>query len=57
MVQPPCALVELGSGSSNKTKVLIDIILQRQPVLKYVPIDISEGKYILIQMKELQLKR
>ena len=35
-------LVELGSGSSVKTRLLIDILLKSQNNLQYFPIDISE---------------
>jgi|TARA_B100001540_G_scaffold276878_1_gene264034 dimethylhistidine N-methyltransferase len=35
-------LVELGSGSSVKTRLLIDILLKSQKNLQYFPIDISE---------------
>jgi len=34
--------VELGSGSSVKTRLLIDILFKSQPYLQYFPIDISE---------------
>ena len=34
-------LVELGSGNSSKTRVLIDEILANQPHLHYIPTDIS----------------
>jgi dimethylhistidine N-methyltransferase len=37
----PLELVELGSGSAIKTRLLIDAILERQPSLTYHPIDIS----------------
>jgi L-histidine N-alpha-methyltransferase len=37
----PLELVELGSGSAVKTRILIDAILERQPALTYHPIDIS----------------
>jgi L-histidine N-alpha-methyltransferase len=37
------ALVELGSGSSFKTRILIEALLTRQGVLRYFPIDISES--------------
>ncbi|MBV9440241.1 MAG: L-histidine N(alpha)-methyltransferase, partial [Candidatus Eremiobacteraeota bacterium] len=37
----PLELVELGSGSALKTRLLIDAILERQPALTYRPIDIS----------------
>jgi dimethylhistidine N-methyltransferase len=39
----PVELVELGSGSAEKTRVLIAAILERQPELHYVPVDISEA--------------
>jgi dimethylhistidine N-methyltransferase len=39
----PIALVELGSGSSTKTRVLIEALLRRQPRLRYVPVDISRS--------------
>ena len=34
-------LVEFGSGSSSKTRLLIETLLERQPALHYLPIDIS----------------
>jgi len=37
------ALVELGSGSSFKTRILIEALLARQGSLRYFPIDISES--------------
>ena len=37
----PLELIELGSGSALKTRLLIDAILERQPGLTYHPIDIS----------------
>jgi dimethylhistidine N-methyltransferase len=39
----PLRLIELGSGESQKTRLLISAILDRQPGLQYVPIDISPG--------------
>jgi len=36
----PCELVELGSGSSTKTRVLLDYNLH---TLHYLPIDVSAG--------------
>lgn len=38
----PITVVELGSGSSAKTRLLIEAILARQSELCYQPIDISE---------------
>lgn len=37
----PVGVVELGSGSSVKTRLLIEAILARQPGLHYQPMDIS----------------
>lgn len=37
----PATLVELGSGSSTKTRVLIEAFLKRHGALRYVPLDIS----------------
>jgi L-histidine Nalpha-methyltransferase len=36
-------LVELGSGSAIKTRLLIEALLRRQPTLRYVPIDVSRS--------------
>ena len=37
----PLTLVELGSGSSSKTRLLLDILAKRQARVDYIPIDIS----------------
>lgn len=42
-VPAPSELVELGSGSAVKTRLLIDALLARQTSLRYVPIDISRA--------------
>jgi dimethylhistidine N-methyltransferase len=39
----PLELIELGSGSGQKTRLLIEAILRRQDELVYHPIDISAG--------------
>ena len=36
-------LVELGSGSAAKTRILIDAFLRRHETLQYVPVDISRS--------------
>ena len=36
-------LVELGSGSAAKTRILIEVLLSRQDTLRYVPVDISRS--------------
>ena len=38
---PPVRLVELGSGSGKKTRILIEALLARQPELQYAPVDID----------------
>jgi dimethylhistidine N-methyltransferase len=38
----PARLIELGSGSAEKTRYLIEALLQRQPELHYLPVDISD---------------
>lgn len=40
-LEGPLELVELGSGSALKTRLLIDALLERQQALTYHPIDIS----------------
>jgi L-histidine Nalpha-methyltransferase len=40
-IPEPIALAELGSGSSVKTRLLIEALLRRQERLRYVPVDIS----------------
>jgi len=37
----PIRLVELGSGSARKTRLLLDVLTARQPDLEYVPIDVD----------------
>lgn len=39
----PLAILELGSGSSLKTRLLFDAFLKRQTLLHYLPIDISDS--------------
>jgi L-histidine Nalpha-methyltransferase len=40
---PETALVEMGSGSAAKTRLLIEAFLARNGVLRYIPIDISRS--------------
>jgi len=37
----PIRLIELGSGTSKKTRILLDAICIRQPELEYVPVDVD----------------
>ncbi len=39
----PTQLVELGSGASRKTRLLLDALVARGPGAWYVPIDVSDG--------------
>jgi dimethylhistidine N-methyltransferase len=36
-------LIELGSGSSDKTRYFIEALLEREVSLRYIPIDVSES--------------
>jgi dimethylhistidine N-methyltransferase len=45
-------LVELGSGSSTKTRIILDVLDKIQPKIEYFPIDISE---ILTESSEILL--
>lgn len=38
---PPVRLIELGSGSGKKTRILIEALLARQTELEYAPLDID----------------
>ncbi|HYL80384.1 MAG TPA: L-histidine N(alpha)-methyltransferase [Candidatus Acidoferrum sp.] len=40
---PGAVLIELGSGSAAKTRILIEAFLARQAGLRYIPIDISRA--------------
>ncbi|MFP5501488.1 MAG: L-histidine N(alpha)-methyltransferase, partial [Candidatus Sericytochromatia bacterium] len=40
---PATRLLELGSGSSTKTRRLIEAYLARRGALTYIPVDVSEG--------------
>jgi L-histidine N-alpha-methyltransferase len=41
-VEGPVRIIELGSGSAEKTRYLIEALLSRQPELHYLPVDISD---------------
>jgi L-histidine Nalpha-methyltransferase len=40
---PLTRLVELGSGTARKTRILLDAITRRQGALEYVPVDVDEA--------------
>jgi len=52
-IDEPFRLVELGSGTSVKTRLILDILTQLQETIEYFPIDISE---ILTESSEELLK-
>lgn len=39
----PCELVELGSGSATKTRILLDAYCRQAATCRYVPVDVSGG--------------
>ena len=39
----PCELVELGSGSARKTRLLLEAHVRNDHPLRFLPIDVSEG--------------
>jgi dimethylhistidine N-methyltransferase len=52
VLPPGGSLVELGSGSALKTRVLIEALLARDGALRYVPIDISRS---MLERSSLEL--
>ena len=44
-MKSPCVLVDMGSGNAAKTRIFIDVLLQKQEKLTYIPVDISARKY------------
>ncbi len=42
-IEGPARLIELGSGSADKTRYLIEALLKKQGELRYLPIDISDA--------------
>lgn len=48
-------LLELGSGSSEKTRYLIEALLAKQPRLHYLPVDISDSSLELASQRLLRL--
>lgn len=49
-----CELVELGSGSSTKTRLLLDAYQARKNYCKYVPVDVSKG---ILEASVFQLEK
>lgn len=56
-----CELVELGSGSSTKTRILLDAYQEQNLPLRYIPVDVSGGmlettaRQLLIEYPQLEV--
>ena len=42
-VPGPTTLIDMGSGNCVKSRMIIDALLERQSMLQFIPVDISEG--------------
>jgi L-histidine Nalpha-methyltransferase len=54
-VAGPVRLLELGSGSAEKTRYLIEALLRKQTDLHYLPVDISDSSLELASQRLLRL--
>lgn len=54
-IEGPVRLLELGSGSAEKTRFLIEALLSKQPELHYLPVDISDSSLDLSSQRLLRL--
>ena len=54
-IEGPVRLLELGSGSAEKTRYLIEALLSKQPKLHYLPVDISDSSLELASQRLLRL--
>jgi dimethylhistidine N-methyltransferase len=54
-VAGPVRLLELGSGSAEKTRYLIEALLSKQTDLHYLPVDISDSSLELSSQRLLRL--
>ncbi|MFP5245737.1 MAG: L-histidine N(alpha)-methyltransferase [Thermoanaerobaculia bacterium] len=58
---PEVRLVELGSGAARKTRILLDVLTERQRELEYVPVDIDPamleraGRELLVDYARLHV--
>lgn len=43
LMNAPSRLIELGSGTARKTRILIQALLERAPSLEFVPVDVDAG--------------
>jgi len=54
-IEGPVRLLELGSGSAEKTRYLIEALLANQSTLHYLPVDISDSSLELASQRLLRL--
>jgi dimethylhistidine N-methyltransferase len=54
---PPLEVVELGAGSAAKTELLLEALLQRQPRVTYVPLDVSAAALTSARARLRRLRR
>lgn len=54
-IEGPVRLLELGSGSAEKTRYLIEALLAKQPQLHFLPVDISDSSLELASQRLLRL--
>ena len=43
MIRGRVALVDMGSGNAEKTRIIMDALLEKQSDIQYIPVDISES--------------
>jgi L-histidine N-alpha-methyltransferase len=54
---PPLEVVELGAGSAAKTEVLLEAVLEHQPRVTYVPLDVSAAALTYARARLRRLRR
>jgi dimethylhistidine N-methyltransferase len=54
---PPLEVVELGAGSAAKTEILLEALLERQPRVTYVPLDVSPAALTSARERLRRLRR
>ena len=56
-VGPPFDVVELGAGSASKTRLVLDALQERQPRVRYTPVDVSRTALLEAASKLRDLRR
>ena len=54
---PPLEVVELGAGSAAKTEILLEALLEHQPRVTYVPLDVSATALLSARARLRRLRR